>query len=185
MPTSNTKRLVRCCCQLAEQYGGAGRESEALQLLLGTAQWPLTEEQSRVQLASGNRLTLTARICPSTSHSHSHIHSLSFVLVAVMKPKELKAKTSHAHSLILTHSLPHWLAASPARCLTHSLPHHASLTQCNHCASNQQAISWWHPLLAMLTTHCSLITALCSPTDCLTCSVSAVHLPILCVCPDE
>ena len=47
------------------------------------------------------------------------MHPLSFVLVAVMKPKELKTKISHAHSLILSIFLPCYLhpSLSPL-CLT-------------------------------------------------------------------
>ena len=69
-------------------------------------------------------------LAPLSTHSHSlctprhhsavtptHTHSLSLILVAVMKSKEFKTKTSHAHSLILSHSLHH--SVPPP---THSAP---------------------------------------------------------------
>ena len=48
------------------------------------------------------------------TQSHTHTHTLSFVPVVVMKPKELKTKISHAHSLIPSHYLAR-LSATPLR----------------------------------------------------------------------
>ena len=80
------------------------------------------------------RMTNTApRPCLFTlTHSHTHTHSLSLVLVVMNKSKELKTKISHAHSLILSHTVHN----VPSHC-AHNLDLDAcSLSYYAHCPLN-------------------------------------------------